>query len=198
MKNFSLVNPFITGSMTTKTEAKDELVAAKTLYLKLSKHFKNNVPRFNFSIKDDSDNLYHFEATERKAGKEVNFVIKPAKMTSANEKKMLKVVTKQMEEQEGGFGKKKKEKFLKHDDEDDDDNDDDDDESSSDDFAYSPRRVPYYYDYITSWLYTPQYVIDAVIPDTIVIDSPYYYYTPSLALDNGYIITYGLDWVWTP
>ena len=182
MKTYSLVNPYITGSMNKTTQAGNKLEAAKTLYTKLAKYFKNNVPIFYYSILENNDKLHHFQVKEHKSGKEVNYTISPAEMESTQEKKLLTVVRKKQEdeEQEGG---KKKEKFLKDDDESDSDSDSDDD----DDY-YSPRRVPYYIDPIREFLYNPYYVY--TIPDTYIIDYPYTY-LPSLALDNGYIITYG-------
>lgn len=174
MTKFTLANPFIQGSLTTETEHKSPLGAAKLLYSKLSKHFKNNVPSYYFSIMDENNSLSHFHVTEKKSGKEVNYTIEPAKMTKTNEKKILNTVSKQ--QQKGG------KKFLK-------DDDDSSESSSSSSDSFSPRTVPLYIDPISTYLYTPSYVVDAVVADTVIVDQPFYY-VPSLYLTNGYIQWY--------
>lgn len=178
MTKFNLVNPYIQGSLTTETDNKSPLGAAKALYSKLSKHFKNNVPSYYFSIMDENEKVFHFHVTEKKSGKEVNFTIEPAKMTKANEKKMVNVVTKKMKEQNGG------KKFLE------DKDSDSESSSSSSSSSFSPRNIPLYIDPINTYLYTPSYIIDAIIPDTVIVDQPLYY-VPSIVLDNGYI-----NWYW--
>ena len=180
MKTFSLVNPFITGSLDTTVEAKNEITAAKTLYMKVSKYFKNNLPRFYFTVMDDNSKLYHFEVNERKQGKEVNFTIKAASMKKDAETKIKNVVQRKQKEQSGG----KDDKFL---DMDHDDSESDSDSDSSSD-SYSPRRVPLYIDPIREFLYNPSYIIE--VPDNIIIGYPYTYF-PSLYLSNGYPIIWG-------
>jgi hypothetical protein len=179
MKSFSLANPMITGSLDTMVEAKTETEAAKTLYMRISKHFKNNLPTFYYSIVDDDENLYHFEVNERKSGKEVNFTIKQASMKKDTEKKVLNVYKKKITEQAGG-----KDKFMF-----DEDDKDDDSSSSSSAYYYSPRRVPLYVDPIREFLYNPSYIIN--IPNKVVVDYPYTY-VPSLVLNNGYFVWWGI------
>jgi hypothetical protein len=69
MKSYTLVNPYIEGSMRTKFKAGSSLEAAKLAYEELSQYFSNNVPRFLFSLKktgSDSDNdFYHFQVLEK-------------------------------------------------------------------------------------------------------------------------------------
>lgn len=179
MKNFSLVNPFITGSLNTSYESKSAMDAAKTLYMRVAKHFKNNVPKFNFTITDESDKLYHFNVSERKSGKEVNFTITPTEMSKKNEEVLKKVIKQKQEEKVGG----KKDKFMKV-----EESDDDSSSSSSSSDSYSPRAIPLYVDPIREFLYTPYYTYDVV--DPIIIDYPSWY-IPSIVLTDGYFITYG-------
>ena len=179
MTKFTLVNPYIQGSLTTETDNKSPLGAAKALYSKLSKHFKNNVPSYYFSIMDENETVSHFHVTEKKSGKEVNYTIEPAKMSKTNEKKMVSIVTKKMKEQKGG------KTFLK------DESDSSDSESSSSTSSFSPRNLPLYIDPISTYLYTPSYIIDAIVPDTVIVDQPLYY-VPSIVLDNGYTTWYWL------
>jgi len=180
MKSFSLANPMITGSLETTVEAKNELEAAKTLYMRISKHFKNNLPIFYYSIVDDKENLHHFKVNERKSGKEVNFTISAAEMKNDVEKKVLNVYKKKIAEQAGG-----KDKFMFNDDK---DKDDDSSSSSSSEYYYSPRRVPLYVDPIREFLYNPSYIIK--VPNKVVVDYPYTY-VPSLVLNNGYFVWWG-------
>jgi len=136
---YSLVNPFITGSVQTTSEAKTEMAAAKELYSRVSKHFTNNLPRFYFTIANENNKLFHFEVNEKKLGKEVNYSIKQAKMKAAGEKKVLEVIKKK-ELQQGG------KKVL-----------DDSSSDSSDSSSSSPYQVPLYVNPLRELLYIPTY-----------------------------------------
>jgi hypothetical protein len=74
-KTYMLVNPYVTGKMTNRFEAKTPLLAAKKAYKALSKHFSNNVPIFHFSLQKTSGtqvgggsngDYFHFQVKEKK------------------------------------------------------------------------------------------------------------------------------------
>jgi hypothetical protein len=67
MKSYTLVNPYIEGSMRTKFKAGSSLEAAKLAYEELSQYFSNNVPRFLFSLKKtgSDDDFFHFQVLEK-------------------------------------------------------------------------------------------------------------------------------------
>jgi hypothetical protein len=183
---YTLVNPFVTGSINTSIESNNANEAAKALYTRVSKHFTNNLPRFFFSIIDEKNNLKHYEVNEKKLGKEVNFAIKSAKMKESGEEKVLAVFNK-LSNQDGG--KKKKQE---------DSSDDDDSSSSSDDNGFSssddesPYVIPAYEHPLRKLLYTPEYIID--VYDTVLLDYPTEIYIPmgapytSIITDDTWLI----------
>lgn len=64
MKNFTLVNPVIKGSLNTTFEAKTPNEAAMNAYKNISAYFAKNVPKFSFSMQE-GETLYHFTAKEK-------------------------------------------------------------------------------------------------------------------------------------
>jgi hypothetical protein len=191
---YTLVNPFVTGSINTSIESNNPNEAAKALYTRVSKHFTNNLPRFFFSIIDEKNNLKHYEVNEKKLGKEVNFAIKSAKMKESGERKVLAVYEK-LSNQEGG----KKKKVVKDDSSSDSSNESSSDSSSSsdnNDFSSSddesPYVIPAYEHPLRKLLYTPEYIID--VYDTVLLDYPSEIYIPmgapytSIITDESWII----------
>lgn len=171
---YTLVNPFVTGNLETTFESDSALVAAKALYSRVSTHFKNNVPRFFFSLMGDKNKLYHFEVNEKKIGKEVNFTIKEAKMKKSGEKVITKVVTKKMEQ----MGGKKHRKIIVE-----------DSSSSDDSSSSSPYQLPYYVNPLRELLYYPMdYVIEVYEPD-VVYEYPLGISYPSTNADYNIIYT---------
>lgn len=137
---YSLVNPYITGSLETSSNAKDEFTAAREIYGRISKHFKNNVPRFFFTLHGgEGDKMYHFQVSEKKLGKEVQYVIKEAKATNNGTKKLLDFVQSKKQNGGGAF----------------DDSSSDSSSNSSSDSSSSPYRVPTYVSPIREFLYMP-------------------------------------------
>jgi hypothetical protein len=79
VNTYKLVNPYISGNMSTNIKARNSVEAANMLYKGLSEHFNNSPPAFYFTIqKGGSGNgpLYHFKVSEKMKGDEVNFSVK--------------------------------------------------------------------------------------------------------------------------
>jgi hypothetical protein len=161
---YTLVNPFVTGSINTSIESNNANDAAKMLYTRVSKHFTNNLPRFFFSTIDENNKLRHYEVNEKKLGKEVNFTIKTAKMKESGERKVLAVFNK-LGNQSGGKKYKKEESSS------DSSSDEDSLEESS-----SPYVIPAYEHPLRKLLYTPEYIID--VYDSVLLDYPSEIYIP--------------------
>mgnify|MGYP001193881861 CR=1 FL=1 len=89
--SYRLINPHIEGDMKTKVKAKNSVEAAKIIYINLSEHFNNNLPKFNFTIQKGSSGkgkYYSFQTKEIRNGEDVKFSIKPVSIK--NEKKSYK------------------------------------------------------------------------------------------------------------
>lgn len=156
MSSFKLVNPLILGDLNTEYSAKNAKDAADQAWNSLSKHITGNVPRFGFSLKDNSsDKLYHFLVKEKISNnKIVDYSIDPVdiKMTDQQEKGFVNHVNKLNSKINSQIGGKKKKRYEK---------DDDDDESSSSSSSdsdkvynklnfYNSKKYPFYY-----WWYNP-------------------------------------------
>lgn len=151
---YSLVNPYITGSIETTSNAKDEFTAAREIYGRVSKHFKNNVPRFFFTLYGGDDKkMYHFLVSEKKLGKEVQYVIKEAKATNNGTKKLLELVNNKKQSGGSAF-----------------DDSSSSDSGSSDSSSSSPYRVPTYVSPIREFLYMPMlYQVDVYADEYDVV-----------------------------
>ena len=87
MSEFKLVNPLIGGNLNTKFTAEKSLEAANKAYQSLSQYFKNDVPSFNFTLKNDKNKYFHFNVKEQLKDNEVSFKIKEFKIkTNKNDK----------------------------------------------------------------------------------------------------------------
>jgi len=169
---YTLVNPFITGSINTMTEAKDEFTAAKELYSRVSKHFTNNLPKFYFSIIGEKNDLFHFQVNEKKLGKEVQFAIKKATMKKNGEKIIMSMVNKKSEQNGGNI-------FSKS---------DSSSDSDSTDSSSSPYKVPMYINPLRELLYYPtDYIIEIADDFVYEIEYPGTIYVPAGAFYTGII-----------
>jgi hypothetical protein len=75
-KNYTLVNPYVIGSMNKSFNASSSVEAAKLAYSELSQYFGNHMPVFRFTLKKmngdnsviggSSKDFIHFEANENK------------------------------------------------------------------------------------------------------------------------------------
>ena len=120
--NYKLFNPSIEGQedeYVNKSES--PLDAAIMIWKKLSKLFKKGTPSFNFSLKDESNDIYDFNVTEEKIhsdGKhQYSFNIKQIGEKHKIDENLIKNLS-------GGFNRKRYEE---------DDDDSSSDSSSSDD-----------------------------------------------------------------
>ena len=87
MSEFKLVNPLIGGNLNTKFTAEKSLEAANKAYQSLSQYFKNDVPSFNFTLKNDKNKYFHFNVKESLKDNQVSFKIKEFKInTNKNQK----------------------------------------------------------------------------------------------------------------
>ena len=77
MKNFTLINPTIKGSINSTFKAKSSNEAAINAYKTISAYFSKNVPQFSFTMQEGG-NLHHFMAKEKitENGK-IKFVVSP-------------------------------------------------------------------------------------------------------------------------
>lgn len=160
MKNYTLVNPQIQGSMEIKFQSKSPREAALKVYNEMSKHFSNNVPELSFSLRQGND-LHHFRAKEKVNGKgDVKFSIKEIS-DNINEERLRKFIDETKDDLVGG-------KY--YDDSSDSDSSDFDSSSSSSSESKSKRNLYEYYrrrkaeEAIYSWKYYPG-----------VYSYPYYY-----------------------
>ena len=149
---YTLINPFFTDKNLT-ADSDDELRAAKQLYGQLSKDFKNNLPKFYFTILGGDHVQHHFEVNEKMMGKEVDFCIKKAKTTIQGERAMMEVVRSKRSQDGGGLFSSSSSSS--------------DSSSSSSDSL--PKRIPsYIYPtreayYMPYYFSTPTYGIDQVV-----------------------------------
>ncbi len=83
MPTYELVNPYISGDLTTQFDDDTENGAAERAWTALSSKIVNNVPRFAFTLKNTTDDsLSHFVVKERISKKHgtVNFKITQLKL----------------------------------------------------------------------------------------------------------------------
>jgi hypothetical protein len=108
VNKYKLVNPYIKGEFESKIDASNSLSAAKTFYKSLSEHFNNSVPKYYFTIQKGGSGkgkFFHFEVKEKKKGDEVNYAIKPYKIT--NEEKAVEQFVENFDKFKGRFNGKK-------------------------------------------------------------------------------------------
>ncbi|ARF09029.1 hypothetical protein Catovirus_1_1079 [Catovirus CTV1] len=156
MSTFKLVNPLILGDFGTDFSGKNANDAANQAWNSISKHINGNVPRFGFSLKDNSnDKLYHFVVKEKVSDKKiVDYSIEKIdlKLTDDQQKGFINRVNKMGNKMENKINSQMGGKKKKHRD------DDDDDSSSSSDSDevynklnfYTSKKYPFYY-----WWYNP-------------------------------------------
>ena len=148
MPNFKLVNPLILGNLETDFSGKNIDNVAGDVWNSLSKYFSGNVPRFGFSLKNDSnDKLHHFMVKEKVSNnKIVDYSIEnlDVELTNDQQKKFVNHINKLSKNiQEGGKRKRYE------------DNEDDDSSTDTDDIYerlnyYKRINQPFYY-----WWYNP-------------------------------------------
>ena len=154
-KTYSLVNPYVTGKIASKFEAKTPLLAARKAYKVLSKHFSNNVPIFHFTLQKISNNqvgggndgdYHHFQVKELKdAAGHVSYSLESYKVNNAkglkNFRKNVKIFTKDVSNAQAGGSKIEDDlKWLE----------DDDDKLYKATYSYVNIPEP-----ITYWYYDP-------------------------------------------
>lgn len=126
MSKYTLINPYILGTMKTSISANDENEAAKKIWEIFARHATNDVPKFYFTIKQKGGSLFHFVVSEdinNDDKNDVNFSIKKINIDNKNEKNILKHIKKiKSISQTGGHHHHRYENF------------DDDDSSSSDEY----------------------------------------------------------------
>ena len=170
VNKYTLVMPYIEGTMNKSAKADNSQKAANVIYKNLSEYFNNSVPSFHFTIQKGDDKkgkLYHFEVNETREEDEVNFSIKQMKNIKGIEnleekfkEKLEKVKEKLEKEQDGGKKHKKSKKHRV-------DDSSDSDLSSSSDYkrakSYIPANMP-----ISYWWYDPSiYRLDSVYIPTL-------------------------------
>lgn len=75
-QSYKLMNPMIEGSFSNTYDANTPLKAAEKMWTSFSKHIMGYVPRFIFTMKNESnDSLHHFEVNEN--GTNGNYSISP-------------------------------------------------------------------------------------------------------------------------
>lgn len=158
MSEFTLVNPLIGGNLNTKFTAEKSLEAANKAYQSLSQYFKNDVPSFNFTLKNDNK-YFHFNVQEQIKDKEVSYKIKQFKIKNNKKfndfkKKILKF-NKIINQKGSGFIYDENEYIFK----DDYFYDDDDDF-----FPHKVSRRRYYSNPISYYWYWPS-IYDYVLVD---------------------------------
>jgi hypothetical protein len=171
MPKFTIVNPFIEGKMNKTCNAKTPIAAAKETWCNLSKNFSNNVPKFAFTLENESDgSLSHFSVTEKIVETDVDYLIKELNLnlSESNNDKFKNEIHKLKQIQIGG-----KSKYYK-------DDDDDDNDAIYDDLAniydnirtykQNQQNWPVYY-----WWYFPSLykVEDLYIPTFTAPFNPY-------------------------
>ena len=74
---FEIVNPIIIGTLQTKYNETNPIDAAKLFWNDFSKKIVNDIPKSFFTLRNENGRLYHFKVTEKKNGKNVDFMISP-------------------------------------------------------------------------------------------------------------------------
>lgn len=176
MKKFQLVNPYIEGDFKTEYSGKTASDCAENVWDNLSGYLTGNVPKFAFTLQQNSNNkLHHFLVKEDVNDDLVNYSIKPLNIDlDKNTSSKLQSKIKKMS-QSGGNSKNKKKS-----------NKDDDDSSSSstcsDDLDELYHKVMkkknrHQTQPILYWWYTPslyQYTVGSVFVPTFVVPlTPY-------------------------
>jgi len=180
MKKFRLVNPVITGTFNTTYEASNSDEAAKMFWKTLTeekKYITGNVPKFLFTLMDETGNLFHYMVKEKAEGSYADYTIEKVdvKLSDEEEKKFLEEVEKvqknneklEEKETEQAGGKRRK----RYDDSSSSSSDSDDDI----DELFKYIRLKKANRPISYWWYTPGlYNTDSVFTPTFVAPiSPY-------------------------
>jgi hypothetical protein len=176
MKNYTIVNPIIKGSIDTMYMAKEPLGAAISAYKTMSTYFAKNVPEFAFTIQEGGTK-YHYIASEKVNDKgKIKFTIKENKNVQNLEK--LNTFIENTNSKEGGGSHRRKHSSKSSYRYDDDDSSDSSSDSSSDYNYYRPIKrqspIDYWYYYPNAYTYKYYYVPQFTQPV-----SPYVYITLS-------------------
>ena len=160
MKNFTIVNPIIKGSLDTTIRSDAPLNAAIDAYKNMSAYFAKNVPHFAFTLQEGG-NMHHYIATEKvnDSGK-IKFTIKENK--GVKNVSSLTNFIKTVYQKDGGGHSKSKSKYRYE---------DDSSSESSDYNYYRPVKrqsaIDYWYYYPNvynyDYYYVPQFT-SAVVP----------------------------------
>ena len=168
MKNFTLVNPSIEGSIQTSFQAKNSDDAAVQTYKTLSAYFANNIPHFSFTMKEGSK-YHHYTAKEKKnsSGK-IKFTIKKNDCQIENSK-----IEEFLEEVSNMSGGRSRYKY------------DDSDSSSSESSDYRYYKPMKRHEPIQRWSYYPYYYYPSYT--TKYYPTPYYYVPQFVTATHPYI-----------
>uniref|UniRef100_A0A6C0ACD2 Uncharacterized protein n=1 Tax=viral metagenome TaxID=1070528 RepID=A0A6C0ACD2_9ZZZZ len=175
MTKYQLVNPYIEGDFQTSYSAKTPDECAEQVWDNLSGYLTGNVPKFAFTLKQESNNkLYHFLVKESVKGDLVDYSL--TKLNIDLNKDAVKQLNSKINKfssvtQNGGKKSQKEEE------------EDDDDDSSSDDELEElyekvmKKRYKHQTQPILYWWYTPslyQYTVGSVFCPTFVVPlTPY-------------------------
>jgi hypothetical protein len=89
---FKLVNPLLKGDIDTSFSGENSLEAANKAYQNISQYFNNNVPKFYFTLEDESDKLHHFYVNETRSGELADYTIKEYHVKAKYEKDLRKQI----------------------------------------------------------------------------------------------------------
>jgi hypothetical protein len=180
MGKFKLVNPVILGTFSDSYDAKTVENGAQLFWENLTsdnKYITGNIPNFLFTLKDDKNNLHHFQVKEMPSGNSASYTIEKKEMNVSNTQKenflqevsKVQKTSKYLKTDQSG-GKKKRKRY---DDSDDSDSDSDSDSDINDLFSHIRRRreKPIMY-----WWWTPslyESIDNMFIPSFVSPLSPY-------------------------
>ena len=174
MKSFKLVNPLILGQFNTEYKAESGIDAIGQFWGDLSTHVTNNMPALYVTLKDESNQLTHYNISEKlKDGSKItDYTISEVdtKMTAKESKKFLKKVEKyekqtnaKIQRQSGGVKNPERKR----------------DEDSSSSSSSSDSDSDDYYNFtkyrrltqpISMWYYTPSiYRVGSVFVPTFTV-----------------------------
>lgn len=154
MTTYKLVNPLILGDIETEYRENTAENAAKKVWNNLSQYITGNVPRFGFTLKDNSDHLHHFLVKEKVSkNKIVDYSIgkMDMKMTGKQENNFINHVEKLGKNINTQIGGRRK---RYEDDSDSSDSDSDDATKYTRSRFYNNDKHPFYYWWYNPMLYT--------------------------------------------
>ena len=113
-ENYILVNPFLKGQFKNHFSGKNQLEAASKAYISLSDNFNNNIPNFYFTLQKinkkkfkigggKNTDYFHFNVTETKENKNVEFKITKHKINNKGLKEFRNKLEKESKDKKGGF-----------------------------------------------------------------------------------------------